>query len=172
MLGVGGNVYTLGIGIGQTELLIDGQPVLKGNHAYHRRAGEMTRNNITCQPSGQWMRSSITAVEHGVVILLCAPRVFIPPLTECRHIVRGDGTYAAIGVARQMTEFHLRVFGHRLQFEAEDFQSVHHPWHAVGHHSKVFGTYQHSCGIYKFGQFAHGFPIPELVVAPVIIVVV
>ena len=46
MLGVGGNVYTLGIGIGQTELLIDGQPVLQGYDAEHGRAGEMAGNNV------------------------------------------------------------------------------------------------------------------------------
>ena len=35
VLGIGGNVYTLGIGIFQPDMLINRQPVLKGNDTNH-----------------------------------------------------------------------------------------------------------------------------------------
>ena len=35
MLGIGGDIHTLGIGICQPDLLINGKPVLKGNDTNH-----------------------------------------------------------------------------------------------------------------------------------------
>ena len=71
-----------------------------------------------------------------------------------------------------MTETHIRVFRHRLQFERQYAQFVHHPRNTVGHHSKILSTHQHSCRLHQKRQFLHCLTIPELVVATVVIVVV
>ena len=71
-----------------------------------------------------------------------------------------------------MTEAYTRIFGHRLHFERQNAQLVHHPCHAIGHHPEVFGAYQHACGFYQLGQLFHRLVVPELVVATIIVVVV
>ena len=118
------------------------------------------------------MRSRITTIEHRIVVFLRALPVLVPPDTQRGHIVGGNRTDGAVGILREMAELHLRVFRHRLEFEREDAQFVHHPRHTVGHHTQVLGTYEHTGGLGEFGQFLHGLAVPELVVATVIVVVV
>src|SRR5574344_216438 len=84
----------------------------------------------------------------------------------------GDGAYRAVGIAREMTETNGVSLRHRLYLKTEDAQLVHHPWHAVGHHTKVFGTYEHTCGLSELRHLLHSLLIPELVVAAIEIIVV
>ena len=78
------------------------------------------------------MRSVAAAVEHGGVVFLRALGVFVPPHTECRRVMRGYRADAAIGIARKMAETNVWIFGHRLEFEREDAEFVHHPLYTVG----------------------------------------
>ena len=71
-----------------------------------------------------------------------------------------------------MTEAHLAVLRHRLNLQAKDAQLVHHPWHTVGHHAEVLGTYQHPRSLCEQRQLLHRLAIPEVVVAAVEVVVV
>src|SRR5574344_1566446 len=71
-----------------------------------------------------------------------------------------------------MTEAHCIVLRHRLYLKTQDAQLVHHPWHAVGHHTEVFGTYEHTCCLCELRHLFHCLLIPELVVATIEIVVV
>ncbi len=98
--------------------------------------------------------------------------VLIPPLTQRGHVVTGYGTYRPERISAQVTETSPWVFRHTLYFQTENLQVFHHPWHAVGYHTEVFRTNQHAGSLYQLGQLAHGFPIPELVVATIEIVVI
>ena len=71
-----------------------------------------------------------------------------------------------------MAEAHRRVFRHRLKLKAQDAQLVHYPSHAVGHHTQILGTYEHTCGIDQARQLLHSLEIPELVVAAIEVVVI
>ena len=162
----------LGIGIGQAQLLVHGQPILQTDDAKHGAGEQMAGDDVASQPSRQWMRCAATSVEHGIEVVLRALIILVPPLAERRHIVRGNGAYRAIGVLAQVTEPHVGVFGHALYLQAEYLEVFQHPWNAVGHHAQVFRAYQHACGLHQSRQLAHGLPIPELVVAAIEIVIV
>ena len=132
----------------------------------------MTTDYVLSQPAWQWMGRTTSTMEHGVVIVLCTVPVFIPPLAQGRHIVGRDGADRAVRILGEMSEAHLVVLRHGLDFQREDAQLVHDPGHTVGHHTKVFGTAQHTGGLRQTRQFLHSLLIPELVVATIEIVVV
>ena len=111
-------------------------------------------------------------MQHAVEVVLRACPVFIPPLAQRCHVVCGDGADTPVRVLSQVTEAHMRILRHALDFKTEDAQLVHHPCHAVGNHSEVFGTDQHTGGIHQFRKFLHRLLIPELVVAAIVIVVI
>ena len=73
---------------------------------------------------------------------------------------------------RQLAETCCRILGHRLDLQREDAQLVHHPGHAVGHHTQVFCTDEHTGGLRQLGQFLHRLRVPELVVAMIEVVIV
>ena len=66
VLRIGRDIDALGIGIGQTQALAHGKPVLKTQNAEHRRRVEMTGNDILGEPFWQRMGRRAFAVEHGV----------------------------------------------------------------------------------------------------------
>ena len=66
----------------------------------------------------------------------------------------------------------MRILRHTLQFEAQYLEIVHHPWHTIGHHTKVFSTHKHARCLHKLRQFLHGLTIPELVIATIIVVII
>ena len=71
-----------------------------------------------------------------------------------------------------MAKAYLVVLRHRLYLQTQDAQLVHYPWHAVGHHTEVFGTYKHACCLGELGHLLHCLLIPELVVTTIEVVVV
>ena len=71
-----------------------------------------------------------------------------------------------------MTEAHATVLRHRLDFQTQNPQFVHHPGHAVRHHTQVFGTNKHTGGLCQLRQFLHRLGIPELVVSTIEVVIV
>ena len=91
VLWIGWDVDTLGIGIRQAEVFIDGKPVLNAQYAEHGWRGEMAGDDVSCQPAWERMRSRSFTIEHRVVILLGAGDVLVPPHTQGRHIMAGDG---------------------------------------------------------------------------------
>ena len=118
------------------------------------------------------MRSRTLTIEHRVVILLGTLDVLIPPLTKRWHIVAGDGANRAVWVATQMAKLHARVLWHTLQLKAQYLQLIHHPRHAIRHHTEVFGTYQHTGSLHQLRQLLHRLTIPILVVTTIEVVVV
>ena len=73
---------------------------------------------------------------------------------------------------RQLAKTCCRVLGHRLNLQRKNTQFVHHPGHAVGHHTQVFCTNEHTGGLRQLGQFLHRLRVPELVVAMIEVVIV
>ena len=132
----------------------------------------MTADDILSQPVGQRVGSRASTIEHRVEVVLRALLVLIPPLAQGGHVVSRDGVDTAIGVAREVSEARGRILRHRLDLEREDAQLVHHPGHAVGHHTEILGTDEHAGGLCELGQLLHRLSIPELVVATVEVVVV
>ena len=132
----------------------------------------MTCNDVLGKPSWQRMRCQSLTMEHRVVIVLRAFVVLVPPLSQRRHVVAGYGTYRTVRVLAEVSETCCCCLGHALQLKAEYFQFVHHPWHAIGHHAKVFGTHEHTGCLHELGQLLHCLTIPELVVATIVIIVV
>ena len=132
----------------------------------------MIGHDVASQPSGHGVRCGIASPEHGVVVSLCALPVFVPPLSQCAHVVGRDGSHRAVGIVVEVAKDKFVVLGHRLNLEAEDAQVVHYPGHTVGHHAQIFGTDQHACGLDQSRQFLHRLVIPEVVVAAIEVVVV
>ena len=63
-------------------------------------------------------------------------------------------------------------FGHPLNLKGEKLELLHHPRHAIGHHTQILTTGQHGGGTAEYGEFGHGRSIPEIVVTLVIEAVV
>ena len=118
------------------------------------------------------MRCGAAAVEHGVVELLRAVPVFVPPLAQRRHIVSRESAHRTVRIAREIAELNARILRHRLQFETQNAQLLHNPLHAVGHHAQVFCAYQHTGSLHQNRQLLHRLAIPEIVVAAIIVVVI
>ena len=127
VLRIGRDIDALGIGIGQTQALAHGKPVLKTQNAEHRRRVEMTGNDILGEPSWQRMGCRAFAVEHRVVVILRTFVVLVPPLAERGHIVAGYGTYRTVRVLAEMSEARSGRLGHALELEAEYSELLHHP---------------------------------------------
>ena len=90
---VGGNIDALGVGIGQAQFLVDGQPVLDGEDAEHAGRGEMARDDVAGQPAGQRVGCLVAPVEHGGIVFLRALPVLVPPLAQGGHVVAADGAF-------------------------------------------------------------------------------
>ncbi len=66
----------------------------------------------------------------------------------------------------------LRVLWHALDFQTQNLQLFHYPRHTIRYHAQVFTANQHGSTLGQHRQLLHGFVIPELVVALVVIMVV
>ena len=112
MAGISGDVDTLGILVGQTQTLVNGEPVLQRQQTKHGGRREMTAYDVLGKPSWQRVRGCTTTIEHGVVVGLRAFLILVPPLTQRRHVMRGNGTYRTIRIATEMTETNLVILRH------------------------------------------------------------
>jgi hypothetical protein len=61
---------------------------------------------------------------------------------------------------------------HVVEFQTQNLQFIHHPWHTIRHHTKVFCTNQHAGSLNQLRQLLHRLLIPELVVAAIEVVIV
>ena len=170
--GIGWDVDALAILIGQAQLLVDAHPVLEGDETEHRGRCQVTAHDILGQPAGQRTGCRTATTQRRVVVGLRTLFVLVPPLTQGWHVVGRDGIHAAIGVMRQLAKTCRRILGHGLDLQRENAQFVHHPGHAVGHHTQVFCTNEHTGGLRQLGQFLHRLRVPELVVAMIEVVIV
>ena len=85
--GIGRDVDTLGISIFQTQVLVGGKPVLKGDDAEHGWAVEMTLYDMTGELTGQRMRRRTFHAEDGVVVVLRTLVVLVPPHSQGWSVV-------------------------------------------------------------------------------------
>ena len=63
-----------------------------------------------------------------------------------RHVVGGRGTHRTIRGIGGHCKFRVGLFGHSLDFEAQDFKLIHHGGNRVGNHSEIFAAHQHIGG--------------------------
>lgn len=112
MARIGRDIDSLCILIGQAEFFVDGHPVLYAYDAQHRWAAQMGFNDVVSKCGSEWMWSLAIVAEHAVEIVLRALLVFVPLLTQCRHVVRGDCRYRAIGIFLNLCKSQMRIFRH------------------------------------------------------------
>ena len=132
----------------------------------------MAGDYVSCQPTWERMRSWSFTIEHRIVILLGTGDVLVPPHTQGRHIMTGDGADRAVWVTAQMTKLNRWILWHALELQAQNLQLVHHPWHTIRYHTQVFGTNQHTGSLNQLRQLLHRLAIPELVVSAIEVVVI
>ena len=114
---IGGDVDALGIGIGQTEVAIDGEPVLEREDAEQRWAGEVIVNYACADVGRSGGRTFALFAKFLVVVLACELWVEFPPLAECLGVVGAGGADAALWIPANVTEGVLWALWHTLDFE-------------------------------------------------------
>ena len=157
---------------GRPKALIYGQPILPGKNAQHRRAIHMPTHDFFTQPSRR-IRGRFAAVsEHLEEVARRTRRIFLPPSAQCGHVVRAGTAHRPTGIGFDVGKLTPVGFGHPLNLKGEKLELLHHPRHAIGHHTQIFSTGQHGGGTAEYGEFGHGRSIPEIVVTLVIEAVV
>ena len=132
----------------------------------------MTAHHFFAHPTRSISRNFTTEVEHIVVVATSLTVIFTPPTTECSHVVSANRANRTFRIPFHVAELVLWIFGHTFYLERKKLQFIHHPRHAVGHHTEVFSARKHRSCFAKFGKFLHCAVIPELIVTLVEVVVV
>ena len=148
------------------------QPVLQREDAEHRRTVEMTGDDFLGQMSREMLGSTTLFLKHRDIVALGAFRTLLPPETQRRHIVGGDGGDAAIDVTLEMGELETALLRHRLDLEREDTEGIEYRLHTFGEHAEVFCTTEHASVTEHLRETSHSRSTPEHIMTLVIIVVV
>ena len=120
MVRVGRNVDAFGVGVGQTQVFVGGQPVLNAENAQHGGRQKLAQHYFASQKARKRMRRRTSFVEHRVVILLGPFPILVPPLAQRWHVVTAKSVYRTIRESREIAKAHTGIFGHRLYFERQN----------------------------------------------------
>ena len=98
----------------ETDILVCGEPILKGEDAEHGWAIEVIAHNVGCNIAAERMWRIAVTTERTVPILLSAIPIFIPPHTESGGIMAGNGADREKWIIIEHAECYLRILWHGL----------------------------------------------------------
>ena len=173
LVGIRGHINLFLFIIWVAQVAVNRHVVLQAVGTQHGGAFQVFADNLFADFRCGILRGISFALEHLVVEKLRLFSVLVPPQSEGRHVVGGNGAYREVRVLLQVVKSHAEFLGHALYFQRQYLQPFQHALHRARHHSEVFRAWQH--GIHDFVAARHHDFLhflerllrPKLVVAPV-----
>ncbi len=145
VVGVGGDVDPLIVGVLPAEVAVDRKPVGKRKDGEHRRRGEVVVQHLLADPRLAEIRYFRT-FEHLAAIAGGKFAILLPPSPQRTHVVGRGGADGQIGIGGNIRKGLLRVLGHGLNLEGQDFQVSHHFRNTGGNHAEILAAGEHAGG--------------------------
>ena len=128
-------VDALRMWVGVAQVFVYREPVLPSEHREKRGRFKVALNDFCAEVCRSHRRAIFAVSEFCVEEATGERSIFFPPSAKRRHIVCRNRAYGAVRILPNVSKFARGVFRHALNLEAHDLELIHHPRHAVGHHT-------------------------------------